>query len=140
MAWTRRDLSKLEVVYWWADGLYVKAGIEDRKSALLTIVGVLSNGEKVVLACESGERESKEGGLQVLRDLKHRGLTFPRLTVADGHLGIWAACGELHPTGAEQRGLEPQDHQYPRRSAEKGRAEGGRAAEGDAVCGDEGRR
>lgn len=104
MAWTRRDLSKLEVVYWWADGLYVKAGIEDRKSALLTIVGVLSNGEKVVLACESGERESKEGGLQVLRDLKHRGLTFPRLTVADGHLGIWAACGELHPTGAEQRG------------------------------------
>lgn len=24
--WTKRDLSDLEVVYWWADGLYVKAG------------------------------------------------------------------------------------------------------------------
>lgn len=102
-AWTRRDLSNLEVVYWWADGLYVKAGIADRKSALLTIVGALSTGEKVVLACESGERESKESWLKVLRDLKHRGLTFPRLTVADGHLGIWAACGEMHPTGEEQR-------------------------------------
>lgn len=102
-AWTRRDLSELQVVYWWADGLYVKAGIEDRKSALLTIVGALSTGEKVVLACESGERESKESWLKVLRDLKHRGLTFPQLTVADGHLGIWAACGELHPTGEEQR-------------------------------------
>ena len=35
--WTQRDLSELKVVYWWADGLYVKAGIADRKSALLTI-------------------------------------------------------------------------------------------------------
>ena len=102
-AWTKQDLSDLEVVYWWADGLYVKAGIEDRKSALLTIVGALTTGDKVVLACESGERESKESWLKLLRDLKHRGLTFPRLTVADGHLGIWAACGELHPTGTEQR-------------------------------------
>jgi len=102
-AWKTRDLSALEVVYWWADGLYVKAGIEDRKSALLTIVGALTNGDKVVLACESGERESKESWLKILRDLKARGLKFPRLTVADGHLGIWAAFGEIHPTGEEQR-------------------------------------
>ncbi|HMS84470.1 MAG TPA: IS256 family transposase [Nitrospira sp.] len=101
--WKKQDLSDLEVVYWWADGLYVKAGIEDRKSALLTIVGALTTGEKIVLACESGERESKESWLKLLRDLKHRGLTFPRLTVADGHLGIWAACGEIHPTSEEQR-------------------------------------
>ena len=101
--WTTRDLSDLEVVYWWADGLYVKAGIADRKSALLTIVGALTTGEKIVLACESGERESKESWLMVLRSLRERGLTFPRLTVADGHLGIWAALGELHPAGEEQR-------------------------------------
>lgn len=101
--WKQRDLSGLEVVYWWADGLYVKAGIEDRTSALLTIVGALTTGEKVVLACESGERESKASWLKLLRDLKGRGLTFPRLTVADGHLGLWAALGELHPTGEEQR-------------------------------------
>ena len=101
-AWKKQDLSDLEVVYWWAAGLYVKAGIEDRKSALLTIVGALTNGDKVVLACESGERKRKESWLTLLRDLKHRGRTFPRLTVADGHLGIWAAFGEMHPTGAEQ--------------------------------------
>ena len=103
-AWKKQDLSDLEVVYWWADGLYVKAGIEDPKSALLTIVGALTTGDKVVLACESCARESKESWLTLLRDLKHRGLTFPRLTVADGHLGIWAAFGEIHPTGAGQRG------------------------------------
>jgi putative transposase len=101
--WAKRDLSDLRIVYWWADGLYVKAGIADRKRALLTIVGALSTGEKIVLACEGGERESKESWLKILRDLKHRGLTFPRLTVADGHLGIWAAVGEIHSSGAEQR-------------------------------------
>jgi len=101
--WTKRDLSDLEVVYWWADGLYVKAGIADRKSALLTIVGALITGEKIVLACESGERESKDSWLTVLRHLRERGLKFPRLTVADGHLGIWAALGEIHPAGEEQR-------------------------------------
>ena len=50
--WKQRALSRLEVVYAWADGLYVKAGISDRKAALLVIVGALSSGEKVLLACE----------------------------------------------------------------------------------------
>jgi transposase-like protein len=76
-AWKTQDLSDLRIVYWWADGLYMKAGVEDRKRALLTIVGALSTGEKIVLACESGERESQESWLTLLRDLKHRGLTFP---------------------------------------------------------------
>jgi len=102
-AWKNRDLSQVKVAYMWADGLYVKAGIEDRKAALLVIVGALSTGEKVLLACESGERESKESWLKVLRDLMARGLKLAKLTVADGHLGIWAALGELHPHGGEQR-------------------------------------
>lgn len=101
--WKKRDLSDLKIVYWWADGLYVKAGIEDRKTALLTIVAALIDGTKVFLAMESGERESKESWLKVLRDLKARGLKFPKATVADGHLGIWSALGEIHPAGDEQR-------------------------------------
>jgi transposase-like protein len=46
----------------------VKAGIEDRTSALLTIVGALTTGEKVLLACDSGEQESKTNWLTLLRD------------------------------------------------------------------------
>src|SRR6266705_42158 len=102
-AWKRADLSELELVYWWADGPYVKAGLSDRKAALLVIVGATASGEKVLLACEAGERESKESWLWLSRDLKSRGLKFPRLTMADGHPGIWAALGELHPAGDEQR-------------------------------------
>ena len=49
-AWRSRRLDHLAVVYAWADGLYVKAGLEDTKAALLVIVGALRDGRKVVLA------------------------------------------------------------------------------------------
>lgn len=102
-AWKRRRLDDLEVVYVWADGLYVKAGLEDSKAALLVLIGALTNGQKLVLAVESGQRESKESWGAVLRDLHDRGLPPWRCTIADGHLGIWAALGEQQPAAAEQR-------------------------------------
>lgn len=101
--WKRQDMSEMEVVYQWADGIYIKAGLEKDRAALLIIIGALSSGKKVLLACESGYRESKESWLGVLRDLTARGLRLPLLTIADGHLGIWSALGEIHPTGREQR-------------------------------------
>jgi putative transposase len=102
-AWKRRRLDDLEVVYVWADGLYVKAGLEESKAALLVLIGALTDGRKVVLAVESGQRESKESWGAVLRDLRARGLQPWRCTIADGHLGIWAALAEQQPTAAEQR-------------------------------------
>lgn len=101
--WKGRDLSSIEVVYQWADGIYVKAGLEKDKAALLIIIGALTNGKKVFLACESGYRESKESWSSVLRDVTGRGLKLGSLTIADGHLGIWSALAELHPKGNEQR-------------------------------------
>jgi putative transposase len=102
-AWKSENLSETEIVYMWADGLYVKAGIADQKAALLVIVGVRTDGRKALLACESGIRESKESWRAILRDLVSRGLKLPKVAVADGHLGIWSALGELHPEGREQR-------------------------------------
>jgi transposase-like protein len=101
--WRRESLEDLEVVYVWADGLYVKAGLEDSKAALLVVVGALKDGRKVVLALDSGQRESKESWARVLRDLRARGLRPWRATVADGHLGIWGALGEIYPEAEEQR-------------------------------------
>jgi putative transposase len=72
--WKRRRLDDLEAVYIWTDGLYVKAGLEDTRAALLVMIGVLTNGQKVVLAVESGQRESKESWGMMLRDLRKRGL------------------------------------------------------------------
>lgn len=101
--WRSRSLADLDIVYCWADGLYVKAGIEDGKAALLVIIGATREGEKVVLAVESGQRESRESWAGVLRDLNARGLNVPQLVVADGHLGIWAALAEIWPQCNEQR-------------------------------------
>lgn len=102
-AWKRRSLRGLEPVYLWADGIYVKAGLERDKACLLVIVAGLRDGRKVVLAVDSGHRESAEGWACLLRDLRQRGLGLPRLVVADGHLGIWAALASTWPEVAEQR-------------------------------------
>ena len=99
--WKGQDLSSFEVVYQWADGIYVKAGLEKDKAALLVMIGALTNGTKVFLACDSGYRESKESWGGVLRGLTKRGLRLGRLTIADGHLGIWS-CTRRAPCGRER--------------------------------------
>ena len=102
-AWRSRDLHDRELVYLWADGLYVKAGLEREKAALLIVIGAMRDGTKEVLAVESGVRESIESWRTVLRSLKACGLPSPRLAIADGHLGIWGALAEIYPESAEQR-------------------------------------
>ena len=102
-AWHERDLSDLKLVYLWADGVYVKAGLDTSKAALLVLIGADADGQKMVLAVESGQCESTESWAAVLRDLKRRGLPAPKLTIADGHLGIWSGLAHVYPESAEQR-------------------------------------
>jgi putative transposase len=101
--WRERSLAGLEVVYLWVDGVYVKAGLEKAKAALLVVLGGLSDGRKVVLALEPGYRESTESWQGVLRDLKGRGMNCPRLVLGDGALGLWGALGQVFPEAGEQR-------------------------------------
>jgi putative transposase len=88
--------------YFWADGIYVKAGIGKEKAALLVVIGVREDGTKRFLALEPGYRESKESWAVVLRQLKARGVKSAKLFVGDGHLGLWAAVGEVYPESQEQ--------------------------------------
>lgn len=101
--WSKRELSGLEVVYVWADGVYVKAGLEKEKAAVLVVVAGLSDGGKQVVSISSGYRESTESWSAVLRDLKARGMRSPKLVTADGHLGIWGALSNVYPEAGEQR-------------------------------------
>ena len=102
-AWGRRSLSDREVVYAWADGIYVKAGLEKDKAALLVVIGAMRDGTKEVLAIVPGYRESTESWTAVFRDLKARGIADPRLLMADGNPAIWAAARQVWPKAAEQR-------------------------------------
>jgi transposase-like protein len=101
--WKRRSLEGLQVVYLWVDGVYVKAGLEKQKAALMVVIGGLLDGRKVVLAVEPGYRESTESWSEVLRDLKERGMNCPCLVVGDGNLGIWGALANIYPGSLEQR-------------------------------------
>jgi transposase-like protein len=101
--WTTRRFDAHELVYVWADGIYVRAGLEREKAALLVIIGALRDGRKEVLAVVPGYRESTDSWRGVLRDLRDRGLRVPKLLAADGAAGIWAAVAEVWPEAAEQR-------------------------------------
>ncbi len=101
--WSQRRLEGREVVYVWADGIYVKAGLERDKAALLVVLGAMRDGTKEVLALRSGYRESVESWSEVLRDLKAHGIEAPRLLMADGNAAIWGAVRQVWPEAGEQR-------------------------------------
>ena len=100
--WQQRPLED-EIVYLWLDGVYLKAGLEKEKAALLVAIGVKADGHKVVLAVTSGYRESTASWRALLRDLKARGMNEPRLVVGDGNLGLWSALRNIFPGAEEQR-------------------------------------
>jgi putative transposase len=100
--WRSTAIGEQDWAYLWADGIYVKAGIGKEKAALLVVIGVMRDGSKCFLALEPGHRESKESWAEVLRQLKSRGIKSARLFVGDGHLGLWAAVGEIYPEASEQ--------------------------------------
>jgi len=101
--WSTRRLDELEVVYLWVDGVYVKAGLEKDKAAVLVAVAGLADGRKVVLAIVAGHRESETAWSELLRGLAQRGMRCPRLVIGDGHLGIWAGLRNVYPEAGEQR-------------------------------------
>ena len=59
-------IDDLEVVYMWVDGVYVKAGLEKEKAAVLVVMAALSDGSKVVVSAVPGYRESTENWSEVL--------------------------------------------------------------------------
>lgn len=102
-AWQTRPITK-RYTYIFADGVYLKAGLEREKTALLVIIGVTADGTKELLAMEQGYRESTESWLAVLRSLRDRGMTeSPFVGVGDGGLGFWAALDEVFPATRHQR-------------------------------------
>jgi transposase-like protein len=102
-AWRTRRLEGQRYLYLGVDGVYLKAGQEDEKTALLCVLGLREDGEKELLAMGLGYRESSESWAVVLRDLVARGLNQPLLVIGDGALGIWAALREVWPDCRRQR-------------------------------------
>jgi transposase-like protein len=106
-AWMRRDLSEKQYVYLWADGIHVNVRLEDdagKRQCILVLMGAAPDGHKELIAVLDGYRESEQSWSELLLGLKQRGLSIdPRLAVADGALGFWAAVRKIFPAIVEQR-------------------------------------
>ena len=101
--WSERDLSGVDYVYWWVDGIHFNIRLEEDRLCCLVIVGVRPDGTKELVALADGYRESTESlgrGAALVAD---RGLAAPVLAVGDGALGFWGALREVFPSTREQR-------------------------------------
>jgi len=103
-AFKTRSLRFHRYCYLFVDGVHVTVRLgEDDRLCLLVVIGVREDGEKELLAVEDGYRESTDSWAAVLRDLRDRGLTCPKLVTGDGALGAWAALRDVFPDAGEQR-------------------------------------
>ncbi|MEU4377322.1 IS256 family transposase [Pseudonocardia alni] len=98
-----RDLSGVDYVYLWADGIHVNVRLEEHKLCLLVVIGVRADGRKELVALADGYRESTESWADLLRDCARRGMRAPVLAVGDGALGFWGALREVFPQARAQR-------------------------------------
>lgn len=105
--WSHRDLADKRYVYVWADGIHFNIRLEDeanKRQCILVLMGATADGKKELIGLDDGYRESEQSWLELLVGLQDRGLTVdPKLAVADGALGFWAAARKIWPTTREQR-------------------------------------
>ena len=99
----QRDLSQVDYVYLWADGVHFNIRLEEDRLCCLVLIGVRADGRKELVAVGDGFRESADSWAEVLRDLKRRGMRAPVLAIGDGALGFWGALREVFPETKEQR-------------------------------------
>ena len=99
----QRDLSGVDYVYLWVDGVHFTVRLDEARLCTLVMVGVRTDGSKELVALADGHRESTESWADLLRDCRRRGMRAPVLAVGDGALGFWAALREVFPAAKEQR-------------------------------------
>ena len=102
-AFAARDLSGVDYVYVWADGIHVNIRLDSERLCLLVLLGVRANGRKELIALAEGYRESTGSWADLLREAKRRGMRAPVLAAGDGPLGFWGALGEVFPQTRVQR-------------------------------------
>ena len=105
--WRTRDLSLEKIKYLIIDGvnfsMRVKGSIE--KVPFLIVIGVQEKGQKLVLAIQSGDKESTSTWRELFKDLKNRGLNPQNITlgIMDGLPGLEKVFKEEFSNARVQR-------------------------------------
>jgi transposase-like protein len=101
---SRRSLAGKRYVYVWADGIYFNIRLGDDRPCVLVLMGALEDGTKELIAMIDGQRESEQSWLELLLNVKGRGLIdAPELATGDGALGFWKALRQVYPRTRHQR-------------------------------------
>ena len=96
-AWNARSLAEAPILRLILDGTVVRVRL-DRKAtsiSLLVVIGVRTDGQKVLLAAKSMGGESTEAWRAVLDDLIQRGLRRPQFLIVDGAAGLEKALAAV---------------------------------------------
>jgi putative transposase len=101
--WNERRLEDLDLVFTWADGVYLGAGPDDERRVFLAVMGADRLGIKHLVALRESISESEAGWRDLFVDLAERGLRAPQLLVADGAAGLWTAAEKAWPGVSQQR-------------------------------------
>jgi transposase-like protein len=96
-AWNARSLANQSIVRLILDGTVVDVRLDRKATAisLLVVIGVRTDGQKVLLAVKSMGGESSEAWRGVLDDLISRGLRRPELLIVDGGQGLEKAIAAV---------------------------------------------
>jgi putative transposase len=94
-----RDLSGVDYVYVWVDGIHFKVRLDQDRVCTLVIIGARADGKKELVALSDGHRESTESWADLLRDCKPRVCTRRCWPWAMAHWGFGQRCGGV-PTDA----------------------------------------
>lgn len=115
-AFAERDLSAVDFVYLWADGVHFNVRLGEDRLCILVVIGVRADGTKELVALADGYRESTESWADLLRDWRRRGMRAPVLAVGDGALGFWSALREVFPQTRAAGYTRPRTSWRPSRS------------------------
>lgn len=102
--WSKRSLKDKHYVYLWVDGIHFNIRLEEDRQCILVVMGATADGKKELIAIADGYRESEQSWMELLLDVKSRGLSIdPKLATGDGALGFWKALPKVFPTTRSQR-------------------------------------
>jgi putative transposase len=101
----KRDLSGLDVVFLFVDGVYEAVRRYTNGQALLCAWAICSDGSKHFVPLAAVQSEGEEAWRDFFEDMQGRGLRHPLVVISDGGKGVIAAIQRCFPKADRQRCL-----------------------------------
>lgn len=126
--WRKRDLSTLDLLYLFLDGVSQKVRIGQKGSdTILVAHGITATGERALVGLALGPRESADSWQALVEDFQDRGLRAPMLVISDGGQGLIKAVETVWPEIPRQRCIAHKIRNVLNRVPKKRQAEVKRA-------------